>query len=100
MFLRCHKRRKNGEPHGYYSIVENKRIDQFKTAIPFSKVLKLLVMNRLIKPGSEFYVHQHWFDKIAMDMLLDCDFTVAQKNRLYQLVMVIAEIAVVIVGKY
>ncbi len=61
-----------------------KRIDRYKTAIPFSKVLKLLVMNRLIKPGSEFYVHQHWFDQTAMDVLLDCDFTVAQKNRLYQ----------------
>jgi transposase len=61
-----------------------KRIDQYQTAIPFSKVLKLLVMNRLIKPGTEFYVHQHWFDQTAMDVLLDCDFTVAQKNRLYQ----------------
>lgn len=61
-----------------------KRIDSYKTAIPFSKVLKLLAMNRLIKPGSEFYVHQHWFDQTAMDVLLDCDFTVAQKNRLYQ----------------
>ena len=61
-----------------------KRIDQYKTAVPFSKVLKLLVMNRLIKPGSEFYVHQHWFDQTAMDVLLNCDFTAAQKNRLYQ----------------
>ena len=61
-----------------------KRIDQYKTTIPFSKVLKLLVINRLIKPGSEFYVHQHWFDQTAMDVLLNCDFTVAQKNRLYQ----------------
>jgi hypothetical protein len=62
----------------------HKRIDSHKTAIPFSKVLKLLVMNRLIKPGAEFYVHRHWFDQTAMDVLLDCDFTVAQKNRLYQ----------------
>lgn len=61
-----------------------KRIDHYQTAIPFSKVLKLLVINRLIKPGAEFYVHQHWFDQTAMDVLLDCDFTVAQKNRLYQ----------------
>lgn len=60
------------------------RIDHYKTSIPFSKVLKLLVINRLIKPGTEFYVHQHWFDQTAMDVLLDCDFTVAQKNRLYQ----------------
>lgn len=61
-----------------------KRIDSYKTSIAFSKVLKLLVINRLIKPGSEFYVHQHWFDRTAMDVLLGCDFTVAQKNRLYQ----------------
>lgn len=61
-----------------------KRIDGYKTTIAFSKVLKLLVINRLIKPGSEFYVHQHWFDRTAMDVLLDCDFTVAQKNRLYE----------------
>ena len=61
-----------------------KRIDGYKTTIAFSKVLKLLVINRLIKPGSEFYVHQHWFDQTAMDILLDCDFTVAQKNRLYE----------------
>jgi len=61
-----------------------KRIDRYKTSVPFSKVLKLLVINRLIKPGAEFYIHQHWFDQTAMDVLLDCDFTVAQKNRLYQ----------------
>jgi len=61
-----------------------KRIDRYKTTVPFSKVLKLLVVNRLIKPGAEFYIHQHWFDQTAMDVLLDCDFTVAQKNRLYQ----------------
>lgn len=60
------------------------RIDHYKSTLPFSKVLKLLVINRLIKPGSEFYVHQHWFDQTAMDVLLQCDFTVAQKNRLYQ----------------
>jgi len=61
-----------------------KRIDHYKTTVPFSKVLKLLVINRLMKPGTEFYIHQHWFDQTAMDVLLDCDFTVAQKNRLYQ----------------
>ena len=61
-----------------------KRIDRHKTTVAFSKVLKLLVINRLIRPGSEFYIHQHWFDRTAMDVLLDCDFKVAQKNRLYQ----------------
>jgi len=31
-----------------------KRIDRYKTTVPFSKVLKLLVINRLIKPEAEF----------------------------------------------
>jgi len=60
------------------------RIDTTQSPVPYSKVLKLLVVNRLIKPGSEFYVHHHWFDQTAMDFLLDCDFQVAEKNRLYR----------------
>lgn len=60
------------------------RIDTSKSPVPYSKVLKLLTVNRLIRPGSEFYVHHHWFDKTAMDFLLDCDFQVAEKNRLYR----------------
>ena len=60
------------------------RIDTLKSPVAYSKVLKLLVVNRLIKPGSEFYVHHHWFDQTAMDFLLDCDFQVAEKNRLYR----------------
>ena len=60
------------------------RIDSLKSPVPYSKVLKLLVVNRLIKPGSEFYVHHHWFDQTAMDFLLDCDFQIAEKNRLYR----------------
>jgi hypothetical protein len=55
--------------------------------VAYSKVLKLLVVNRLIKPGSEFYVHHHWFDQTAMDFLLNCDFQVAEKNRLYRYVL-------------
>jgi transposase len=60
------------------------RIDSGKSSVEFSKVLKLLVVNRLIKPGSEFYVHQHWFDQTAMASLLDCDYEVASKDRLYR----------------
>ena len=60
------------------------RIDTSKSPVPYSKVLKLLVVNRLIKPGSEFYVHHHWFDQTAMDFLLECDFQIAEKNRLYR----------------
>lgn len=62
----------------------SKRIDTKRLPVAYSKVLKLLVVNRLIKPGAEFYVHQHWFTQTAMDVLLDCDFQVAEKNRLYR----------------
>jgi transposase len=42
------------------------------------------VVNRLIEPGSEFRVHRHWFDHSAMDVLLEQDFAVAEKDRLYR----------------
>ena len=32
----------------------------------WAKVLQLLVVNRLIDPGSEFRVHRRWFDQSAM----------------------------------
>ncbi len=51
---------------------------------PWEKVLQLLVVNRLIAPGSEFHLHREWFDSSAMDQLLGCDFGVAGKDRLYR----------------
>jgi hypothetical protein len=47
-------------------------------------VLQLLVVNRLIDPGSELRVHRHWFSASAMDELLGVDFAVAEKDRLYR----------------
>jgi transposase len=47
-------------------------------------VLELLVVNRLIDPGSEFRVHRQRFDQSAMDVLLGVDFAVAEKDRLYR----------------
>ena len=32
-------------------------------------MLELLVVNRLIDPGSEFRLHRQWFDQSAMDVL-------------------------------
>ena len=52
--------------------------------VPWEKVLQLLAVNRLCDPGSEFAVHRHWFLNSAMDELLDCDFAVAGKDRLYR----------------
>jgi hypothetical protein len=51
---------------------------------PWEKVLELLVVNRLIDPGSEFRLHRQWFDRSAMAELLQVDFAVAEKDRLYR----------------
>jgi len=53
-------------------------------AVPWEKVLRLLVVNRLLEPGSEFRVHRQWFDQTAMAELLGTDFAVAEKDRLYR----------------
>jgi len=47
-------------------------------------VLRLLVVNRLIDPGSEFHVHRQWYVDSAMDELLETSFAVAEKDRLYR----------------
>lgn len=68
------------------------RLDRFwseklppgREGVAWPQVLELLVVNRLIEPGSEFRVHRHWFDHSAMDILLGQDFAVAEKDRLYR----------------
>jgi hypothetical protein len=55
-----------------------------KEEVRWAQVLELLVVNRLIDPGSEFRVHRQWFEQSAMDELLDVDFAVAAKDRLYR----------------
>jgi transposase len=55
-----------------------------RETVPWEKVLRLLVVSRLIDPGSEFRVHRQWFDQSAMGELLETDFAVAEKDRLYR----------------
>jgi DDE family transposase len=55
-----------------------------RETVPWEKVLELLVVNRLIEPGSEFRVHRQWFERSAMGELLEVDFAVAEKDRLYR----------------
>jgi len=52
--------------------------------VAWEKVLQLLVVNRLLDPGSEFRVHRQWYLTTAMDALLGTDFAVAEKDRLYR----------------
>ncbi len=60
------------------------RLPEGREAIGWEKVLQLLVVNRLIEPGSEFRLHRHWFLSSAMDELLNADFIIAEKDRLYR----------------
>jgi transposase len=60
------------------------RLPEGREAVPWEKVLRLLVVNRLLDPGSEFRVHRQWFDQTAMGELLGTDFAVAEKDRLYR----------------
>ena len=55
-----------------------------RSGVAWEKVLALLVVNRLIAPGSEFRLHRQWFNRSAMDELLDVDGAVACKDRLYR----------------
>ena len=57
---------------------------QGREGVPWDQVLELLVVNRLIDPGSEFRVHRLWFVQSAMADLLGADFAVAAKDRLYR----------------
>jgi len=55
-----------------------------REAVSWEKVLQLLVVNRLLDPGSEFHLHRQWFDSSAMDELLHSSLAVAEKDRLYR----------------
>jgi hypothetical protein len=59
-------------------------LPEAREAVSWEKVLRLLVVNRLLDPGSEFRVHRQWFIDSAMDELLQSDFVVAEKDRLYR----------------
>lgn len=60
------------------------RLPDGKAEVPWTKVLELLVVRQLVAPGSKWHLHRRWFLASAMDELLDEDFAVAAKNRLYE----------------
>ncbi len=61
-----------------------RHLPEAREAVSWEKVLRLLVVNRLLDPGSEFRVHRQWFLDSAMDELLETDFAVVEKDRLYR----------------
>ena len=60
------------------------RLPAGREAVGWGKVLELLAVNHLLAPASEFRVHRQWFLSTAMDELLNVDYAVAEKDRLYR----------------
>jgi hypothetical protein len=60
------------------------RLPEGRETVSWEKVLRLLVVNRLLDPGSEFRVHRQWYLNSAMDELMGTGFEVAEKDRLYR----------------
>lgn len=60
------------------------RLRRGREEVPWVRVLELLVVSRLVSPGSEFRLHRQGFDQSAMGDLLGCGFAVAEKDRLYR----------------
>ena len=60
------------------------RLPEGKAQVPWFKVLELLTVRQLVAPGSKWHLHRRWFLNSAMDQLLEEDFAVAAKNRLYE----------------
>src|SRR6202047_4190905 len=60
------------------------KLPEGRESVAWAQVLELLVVNRLIDPGSEFRVHRQWVDQSAMDGLMGQDFAIAEKDRLYR----------------
>jgi hypothetical protein len=60
------------------------RLGGGREEVPWAKVLELLVVSRLVAPGSEFGLHRQGFDQSAMEELLGTGWAVAEKDRLYR----------------
>jgi hypothetical protein len=60
------------------------RLEPTREGTDWEKVLRVLVLYRLIAPGSEWRLHRHWFDTTALPDLLGCDARIAQPDTLYR----------------
>src|ERR1035437_4739676 len=47
-------------------------------------IMRDCIVNCLLDPGSDFRLHRQWYVDTAMDELLETDFAVAAKGRLYR----------------
>ena len=59
------------------------RLPPSRKGTQWDQVLQVLVLYRLIAPGSEWKLHRDWFGKSAMADLLEADFGLAEAHKLY-----------------
>ncbi len=59
------------------------RLPASRKGTRWDRVLLVLVVYRLIAPGSEWKLHRDWFAKSAMADLLGADFGLAEAHKLY-----------------
>ena len=60
------------------------RLPRTREGTDWEKVLRVLVIYRLLAPGSEWRLHRHWFSTTALPDLLDLDARAAQDDTLYR----------------
>lgn len=60
------------------------RLGRSREGTRWLNVLKLLVVYRLIAPGSEWRLHRQWYQESAMGDLLGEDFGLAESHKLYR----------------
>lgn len=60
------------------------RLGQSREGTDWEKVLRILVVYRLLSPGSEWRLHRQWFETTALPDLLDVDGRSAQDDTLYR----------------
>ncbi len=60
------------------------RLPESREGTDWEKVLRILVVYRLLSPGSEWRLHRHWFSTTALADLLGVDARSAQDDTLYR----------------
>lgn len=60
------------------------RLGRSREGTDWEKVLRILVVYRLLSPGSEWRLHRQWFETTALPDLLDVDARSAQVDTLYR----------------
>jgi hypothetical protein len=60
------------------------RLPPNREGTDWEKVLRILVIYRLLAPGSEWCLHRHWFSTTALADLLDVDARAVQDDTLYR----------------